>query len=255
MVAIEPIPQQPAAVVDGDERSLVIADYHAGFEIALRYEEGVELESRAPQRRERLLSLLAETDPDRLIVLGDLTHSIGEPGGAERAELEVLFADLDLPVTLAKGNHDGAIETFVATDHEHFGNLSITKSGGARLGSLSIAHGHTWPGPDVLGAEVLCIGHEHPSVRLVDDVGGTRIERAWLRGPLRAAPFAAFHDRAFESMPELVVVPAFNELTGGTWVNVPEQDFLAPFLPDGLIEGSIYLLDGTKIGTVTSKTT
>jgi len=45
-----------------------------------------------------------------------------------------------------------------------------------------------------------------------------------------------------------VVFPAFNDLSGGTWINVPGQTFLAPFLPDGLAEGEAYLLDGTRLG-------
>ena len=258
MVAIEPVHEQPAAVLDGDERHLLIADYHAGYEVALRYEEGVELASRAPQRKERLLALIETTKPDHLIVLGDLTHSIGEPGGAERAELEVLFEDLILPVTVAKGNHDGAIESFIASDQQHFGNVSITPSGGARIGDVGIVHGHTWPDVEVLSTDTLCMGHEHPCVRLVDDVGGARIERAWVRGSMRHEPFESFHGRQFETVPELVVVPAFNALTGGTWVNVPEQDFLSPFLPAGIAEAAIYLLDGTNLGTLdatASKTT
>jgi hypothetical protein len=48
--------------------------------------------------------------------------------------------------------------------------------------------------------------------------------------------------------PELVVFPAFNERSGGTWINVAGDDFLAPFLPDGLVTGDAYLLDGTRLG-------
>jgi metallophosphoesterase superfamily enzyme len=47
---------------------------------------------------------------------------------------------------------------------------------------------------------------------------------------------------------ELVVFPAFNDLSGGTWVNVTDREFLSPFLPEGLDEGQAYLLDGTRLG-------
>lgn len=252
MVRIEPIPDQPAAVIENGDRFLVIADYHAGFEAALRYEEGVELRSRAPDRKDRLIGLLDRIDPAGLVILGDVTHSIGEPGGAERGELEILFADIDIPVTIAKGNHDGALDNFVDHDPEHFGGITVTDSDGGRIGSVGIVHGHTWPAVDVLDTDILCIGHEHPCVRLVDDVGGSRTERVWLRGQLDPDPFAAFHDQPIEQVPELVVVPAFNELCGGTWVNVSDQDFLAPFLPGGLLDGDIHLLDGTFLGSIES---
>lgn len=252
MVSIEPIPDRPAAVVDAAERSLVVADYHAGIEVGFRFEEGVELESRAPQRKATILELIDMTRPDRLIMLGDVTHSIGEPGGAERAELEVLFEDIDLPVTVAKGNHDGLFEAFVESSPEHFERITVTPSEGACLNSLGIAHGHTWPDPTVLEADVVCVGHEHPCVQLQDEVGGTRIERVWIRGQIDPTPFESAYETVIDDPPELVVFPAFNDLCGGTWVNVPEQEFLSPFLPAGLDSGTVHLLDGTHLGNLQS---
>jgi len=103
---------------------------------------------------------------------------------------------------------------------------------------------------------VVCVGHEHPSVRLTDEVGGRRIERVWLRGGLSTAPFADREEYAgvLEAVdggavrPELVVFPAFNDLSGGTWVNVDGQEFLCPFLPEALTDGQAYLVDGTRLG-------
>jgi len=322
MATLEPVPGEPAATarLDG-ERALVIADYHAGIEWALAVERGVEIESRAAQRRELLVDLVARTAPDRLVILGDLMHSIGEPGGSEREEVEALVEALgDLPITLVKGNHDGAIEDWLP-------GVEVTAGDGARIGAFGFAHGHTWPAPEVLGAEFVCVGHEHPQVRLEDAVGGHRVERVWLRGPMDLAPFAerdpdlpwletalppadvegredesgdedqgdgggadvddaaaagrrsdeapgsdhdglgsdqddlgsdqddlGSDDRDREAAgdgwpdPELVVFPAFNDLAGGTWVNVEGQEFLAPFLPRALTEGEAFLLDGTRLG-------
>jgi len=47
-----------------------------------------------------------------------------------------------------------------------------------------------------------------------------------------------------------VVFPAFNGRSGGTWVNVEGQGFLAPFLPAALVgdRTDAYLLDGTRLG-------
>lgn len=242
-MSVEPIPGQRAAVAEtGDERLLVVADYHAGIESVLRV-EGVEIDSQAQRRRERVLGLLAETDADRLVVLGDLVHSIGDPWDAEREELRALFDALAVPVTLAKGNHDGEIESVLAEiDHP----VSVTPAGGTRIGPIGFVHGHTWPDAAVLGAEVVCMGHEHPVVRLEDSVGGSRIERVWLRGGLDSAAFETID--APEISGELVVFPAFNDRSGGTWVNVEGQEFLSPFLPDGLDAGEAYLLDGTRLG-------
>ena len=239
---VDPVPGAPAAVATlDDERALVVADYHAGIEEALR-REGVELASRAEERRDRLRSLCAETTPDRIVFLGDLGHAIGRPTGPEREELVAMVDALDVPATLVRGNHDGELADVV--------DLAVTDGDGVRLGDVGFVHGHTWPAREVLSASVICMGHEHPAVRLEDDVGGSRVERAWLRGPLDPAPFVE-HDSELAGAVDdasLVVFPAFNDLAGGTWVNVPGQGFLSPFLPAALPDGEAYLLDGTRLG-------
>ncbi|MFB6302596.1 MAG: metallophosphoesterase [Haloferacaceae archaeon] len=249
MAAVEPVPGEPAAVATLDgERALVVADYHAGIEAGLRRERGVELASAADERRERLLSLLDRTAPDRLVVLGDLAHRIGDPTGAEAAELDAMVSAVTerIPTTLVPGNHDGGVAAAYAD------RLTVASTDGVVRNGVAFLHGHTWPARDLLGAEVLCIGHEHPAVRIADEVGGSRVERAWLRGRLRREPFAERcgvdpADLAWGD-PELVVFPAFNDRSGGTWVNVEGQDFLAPFLPAALADAEAYLLDGTRLG-------
>jgi putative SbcD/Mre11-related phosphoesterase len=246
-MAVEPVPGEPAAVADlPDGRALVLADYHAGLEVALRY-DGVEVRSRADERREHVTSLLASTGANELVLLGDLANAIGEPGDEERREIESLLDAVTerVPVTIVKGNHDGEIEDVVA----EFPDVTVTPGHGARFGDVGFAHGHTWPSPDVLSAGVVCVAHEHPNVKLEDEVGGSRVERAWLRGRLAPETFADhFSDRDLDIAGDLVVFPAFNGLTGGTWVNVRDQEFLSPFLPDGLADGEAYLLDGTRLG-------
>jgi len=247
--AVEPVVGEPAAVADlGTERALLVADVHAGIEVGLRYERGVELDSRADERRERLCALIAETDADRLVVLGDLAHRIAAPEGDEREELvELIRAVTDrVPMTLVEGNHDAGVAEAFAAD------LDVIGAGGGVLGeSVGVLHGHTWPDPALLDADVVCLGHEHPQVRLEDAVGGSRVERAWLRGAIEPAAFVEGGNADVARSgdpPELVVFPAFNERSGGTWVNVDGQSFLAPFLPESLPAGDAYLLDGTRLG-------
>jgi hypothetical protein len=243
--AVEPIPGEPAAVVAADGRRLLaIADFHAGIEAALRHERGVNLDSDADGRREHVQRLLADTGATELVVVGDLMHSIGGPGGAERGEIEVLVESLSVPVTVVKGNHDGDLGEWAAVD--------VTGATGVRIGDVGFAHGHTWPAPEVLRADVVCVGHEHPQVRLTDEVGGSRVERVWLRGGLDLGAFAERYDAGelpdADAAGDLVVFPAFNDRAGGTWTNVDGRGFLAPFLPGALRDGQAYLLDGTRLG-------
>jgi len=235
----------------GGERALLVADVHAGIEVGLRYERGVELDSRADARRERLRDLVAETDADRLVVLGDLAHRIAAPDGDEREELETLIRAVTdrVPMTLVEGNHDAGVAEAFADD------LDVVGPAGAVLGddsasAVAVCHGHTWPDPALVEADVICTGHEHPQVRLEDAVGGSRVERAWLRGELDPAAFTESGERPDRAgdPPELVVFPAFNERSGGTWVNVDGQSFLAPYLPAALPAADAYLLDGTRLG-------
>jgi hypothetical protein len=264
---VEPIPDEPAATADLDgEAALVIADYHAGIEVGLRYERGVELDSAADERRERLLSLVERVGAERVVVVGDLGHRVSGIGDAEREEVTALLDALSVPVTLVRGNHDpGLAEAFAD-------RIEVTPPEGTRIGRVGFAHGHTWPSAEVLSADVVCVGHEHPAVKLSDEVGRGRAERAWLRGPLVREPFAErVTEQSVEQTaaqtgeqtaaqatedgeplswndPELIVVPAFNDRSGGTWINVEGQGFLAPFLPDALPSGQAYLLDGTRLG-------
>jgi len=245
--AVEPVAGEPAALANlAGERALVVADYHAGIEVGLR-REGVELPSDAQRRRETLVALVDRETPDRLVVLGDFGHAIGDPRRDEQDELRDLFEALpaSLSVTVTKGNHDGGIEDALS---EVAQSVDVTPGHGVRLGPVGFAHGHTWPSPAVLEAEILCVAHEHPVVRLEDDVGGRRVERVWLRGGLAPEPFETFHDRELPVPEGMVVCPAFNERSGGTWVNVAGREFLSPFLPEGLVDGEAYLLDGTRLG-------
>lgn len=238
---LEPVAGEPVAVADcGPERALVVADYHAGLEAGLR-RDGVEIRNRAAERREALLDVLSGRDVDRVVFLGDLGDTIGEPTGAERDELEALLSAVTerVPVTVTKGNHDGSIESVT----DDFDRVEVIDGPGTRIGRIGFCHGHTWPDESVVSAPMLCTAHEHPLVRLEDEVGGSRTERVWLRGRIDPGGFPDY-DAVGDRM---VVCPAFNELSGGTLVN-ESDDFLSPFLPAGLRDGEAYLLDGTRLG-------
>ena len=239
---VEPVPDAPGATARlGEERALVVADYHAGIEVGLRHERGVELDSAAPRRRDRLLGLVSRTDADRVVVVGDLGHRVSGAGETEREEVTALLDALSVPVTLVTGNHDPGLADAVD-------DLRVEPAAGVRFGRVGFLHGHTWPDPDVLAADVVCVGHEHPAVKLADEVSRGRAERAWLRGPLVREPFTDAGVDGDWNAPELVVVPAFNDRSGGTWVNVEGQGFLAPFLPEALPSAQAYLTDGTRLG-------
>lgn len=237
-----PVPGAPAATAEiAGERALLVADYHAGIEAGLRVERGVELESHAAARRARLCSLVDRSGADRVVVLGDLGHQVGRSDGAEAEEIDDLVESLSVPLALVLGNHDGG----VAARHP---SVEVREATGWLAGDLGLLHGHTWPAVDLLDAETICLGHEHPRVALTDPVGGRRVERAWLRGRLDRSVLAAHHGRDDTGTVGVVLLPAFNDRSGGTVINEGEDDFLSPFLPSALACAEAYLLDGTRLG-------
>jgi hypothetical protein len=255
---VEPVPNAPAATVDlGDEHALVVGDYHAGIEAGLRYERGVELPSNGAERRRRLQALLDETGADRLVILGDIGHRIGSVEAVEREELDGLYSavveESGVPITVAPGNHDGGL---AALWGDRDGVDILPPSGGLlgtpETGSVGVLHGHTWPDPSLLSTDVLCVAHEHPTVKLQDSVGGYRTEKARLRGRLDRSVFVEGVDCDPDAVtwndPEIIVMPAFNDRSGGTWINVDEEGFLSPFLPEAVVDAELYLLDGTRLG-------
>lgn len=242
---IEPIPGEPAAIAELQTHdALLIADYHAGIEVGIR-SEGVELTTQAPSRRDALLELIQSYQVKEVILLGDVGDSIAEPSGEERAEIVDLLEHLtvDVAVTITKGNHDGRIES-ITTD---FDRVQVVDGPGFSRDDIGFCHGHTWPAEEVVAASTLCTAHEHPLIRLEDDVGGFRYERVWVRGTLDQTGFPDYEKVGNE----IVIFPTFNSLSGGTVVN-DADDFLSPFLPDGISNPTVYLLDGTRLGTLSA---
>ena len=72
---LEFIGDGPALVVTGEERYLVVADLHFGIEADLAM-HGLHFRSRSKARLERLLAIVDRADPDGLMLLGDVKHSI-----------------------------------------------------------------------------------------------------------------------------------------------------------------------------------
>lgn len=91
------------------------------------------------------------------------------------------------------------------------------------------------------------IGHSHPTVMLMDRLGYRTFEQCWLRGP----PLYDVLREKYPNSPtsQILLLPAFNALCGGTAVN--QDALLGPF--KSLIDtdnADIYLLDGSSLGKV-----
>ncbi len=194
-----------------EERTLVVADLHLGFEGALR-RQGVSL-PRFQKRHmtERLGTLLERYAPDVLVVDGDFKHEFSRNLKEEWHDvLDVLdFLEGKAELVMVRGNHDNFLKTILSRK-----GLELQQC--HQAGPFTIAHGHEIV--DVDGPLVL--GHEHPSMRLRDKIG------------------AAVSLPCFVATDRTIVLPAFSPLAYGS--DILRGPYLSPML-DGESMGDARL--------------
>jgi metallophosphoesterase superfamily enzyme len=97
-------------------------------------------------------------------------------------------------------------------------------------------------------------------VLFTDSFGYSTNDPAWIRTRFNPEVLREhfknldFNDKTAWANPEVFIIPAFNELCGGVPFNEStSEDLPGPAFSSGSIEldsAEIYLLDGTKLGTV-----
>lgn len=262
----------PALLADIGERVLIVADLHIGLEYELA-KAGVNIPYQTERIQGELLNLVKEYKPDRLVIAGDVKHGVPVTSFQEKRELPTLFEVLLKEVSkidVTRGNHDGNIQDLATKD------VVIHSSKGIILGDdfkVAIFHGHAWPNPKALEADLIVTGHNHPTVLLKTPLGIRMTQRAWVKGvaePAKLAkafleqdsvkyegdPISAFNENyeAEIDSPEIILMPTFNDLLGGLPVNSEApQSLLGPMLRRNAIntdDFEVFLLDGTFLGKV-----
>lgn len=214
---------KPAMVV-GDY--LVIADVHVGITKAIK-EAGILLPSQVEKLAGQINALGRAMKAGKLIILGDLKHEIPRISWQERIEIPQLLSLLRFrSIIITKGNHDGNLERIVRDKR-----VRIRKSFSA--GGFIFTHGHR---KVETGKKTVVVGHNHPHLKFVDDIGSTYVQPCWVVGR------ADGH--------KIIMVPAFNELCGATVVNGRDR-FLGPLAKRiDRDNAKAYLLDGTYLGRI-----
>jgi len=253
MAAI-PVYGAPALIVKtGRERALVVGDLHLGIEGEFAA-KGVSLPSQIPQTKERIVKIIKKKKPSRLIMLGDVKHGVPIASLQEWRELPQFFEDLMklLPVEIVPGNHDGDIGGMVPR------GVMIHRAGGILLGKrkpVGLIHGHAWPAPELMKAELLVMGHNHPAVEFRDKLGGRIVEPVWLKAKLRKTKLPKNLQQAIHGKPpDVLVMPAFGGLVGGIAMNrtLPREP-IGPLFKSGAVkldDAEAYMLDGTFLGKI-----
>jgi hypothetical protein len=271
----KPVVSEPALLLQrGKEKVLVLGDLHIGWEVSLA-RQGIHVPSQTNKMLLRLEKLIQKEHPDRLILLGDVKHSVTGAELEEWRDVPEFFERLLKRVGVVQvivGNHDGNLEPLTPSKVQ-----LLPPSGISLWGKFGLMHGHAWPSPEVLGCETLILGHLHPAITLRDAMGYRITKPAWvtaacdskklLQGTLKAAGVSA-KDNSEKLLNErfnvkraavrCVFVPPFNDFLGGRPVNSqrPENhadNGLGPLLRSGAVDMSdaeVHLLDGTYLGRV-----
>jgi metallophosphoesterase superfamily enzyme len=241
------IGEGPALLVEGEERNLIVADLHFGIEADL-IAHGLHFKSRSAARLERLMQIIDRTDPDSLILLGDIKHSIPSVTRQEYYELPAILKTLRdrIPVNVFCGNHDIGIERYLDPSE-------IRPKDGAILDNVGYLHGHMYPAPSLAG-HLIVIGHHHPLLSLRDEVGCSLQAPAYLRAGLDMDALGMVKDQKDAVPTRVLFMPSFNEIAGYDLFQIVKNPF-SP-LSRNMVQkdAEIILADGTYIGPLESLT-
>jgi metallophosphoesterase superfamily enzyme len=242
---LEFLGEGPALVVEGEKRYLVVADLHFGIEADL-VRRGIHFRSRSKSRLGRLLKLVDRADPDGLVLLGDVKHSIPPISRQEHYELPRILDTLRerTPLLVFPGNHDVGIEPFLAPDE-------ICRKEGEIIDGVGYLHGHMYPSP-VLAGHLIIAGHHHPFLSLRDDVGCALQSPAYLRAGLDTDALGMTETEETGAPTRLLLMPAFNEIAGYDIFQIV-RDPISPLSRHILVQDTeVILADGTYIGPLAS---
>jgi hypothetical protein len=238
---LEFIGDGPSLLVTGEERYLVVADLHFGIEADLAL-HGLHFRSRSKDRLERLLAIVDRVDPDGLVLLGDVKHSIPTVTRQEYYELPRILDTLRsrVPLLVFPGNHDIGIERYLRP-------AEIRAKEGAVIDGVGYLHGHMYPSPSLAG-HLMIIGHHHPLLSLRDEVGCALQSPAYLRAGVNTGALGMADMKETGGPTRVLFMPAFNEIAGYDILRIirdPTSPLSRNILPE---DTEIILADGTYIG-------
>ena len=235
----------PALVIEGEHRLLIVADLHFGIEADLAA-HGLHFKSRSTDRLERLLKIIDAADPDLLVLLGDIKHSIPSLSRQEYYELPKILETIRsrIPMKVFPGNHDIGIERYLL-------GSELQAKDGTILDGIGYLHGHMYPSPKLAG-HLIVLGHHHPLLMLKDEVGCAIQTPVYLRAGLDLNGLGLAPSQKNASSSRALLIPAFNEISGYDIFQI----FKKPFSPVSRFmkkeESEIILADGTYIGPLMS---
>ncbi len=243
-----------AAIVFTSEGSstLLISDLHLGLEKEMA-RKGFRLPAYSVRMVERVKGLAEGYRTERLVVLGDVKHTVGKVEDIDWSVIPWFFdtmLDLFEAVEVVPGNHDGSIKAVLpARVVLHPSHGTVLGTGRARVG---VAHGHAWPSEEAIATRNLVIGHSHFTYEMRDALGSRSREAVWVSAEYDVAELmeGAGYDSKLKGKGKLTVMPPFNRLVGGQPINRSKSFEFGPVLSSrslSLKDADIFLTDGTRV--------
>ncbi len=246
---ISPLLNEPALVVENTFKTLVIADIHLGIEWEL-YQSGFSIPTQVEKRKKRIKDYIKKTKPERIVLLGDIKHNVPITSWQEKYEVPEFLREVAsfAPLDIVPGNHDGDIEELAPE------NVKVHGMRGFVLDNVGYFHGHTWPDAKLLSASHVVMSHNHPTIRFTDSLGHAVSEEVWVRTHFIGKAIKEHYGAIGFMNPEVIIMPAFNELCGGVPFNESiHEELLGPVFQNHAIElenARVFLLDGPDLGTI-----
>jgi len=257
VLIVKPVLNEPALLLKGKhDQILCIADIHVGYEFALQ-QAGIRIPLQTKKLAEKILDLVRKTKAKSLIILGDVKHGVLSSSRRELLECKFLLEELSSSVTvkIVKGNHDVNLERVIP------GNVVLHDSKGVLISdNVALLHGHAWPRAELLKADQIIIGHNHPVIEFKTSTGIRWTKPVWMEVQVERGKLALYAMKkagrgdlaSFNGSVSVMVMPAFNPLLGGLPVNL-NTELLGPLLSSRIINHddlSLTLLDGTYLGKI-----
>ncbi len=247
-MTIKFVTNYPAAFVP-DKKLLVISDLHIGLETEL-LRSGIKVHKQIEKFKEIIDKLIGLTGANGLVILGDVKHKVPGAYFQELKDIPKLLEYLSkkIKVIVIKGNHDDGIEMLIPA------GVKLCSSRGFKFGKYGFFHGHAWPGKKLMECNYLFMGHLQPAIEFRDKMGYRSRQQSWLRAKLNQDVIKKKYKIKKTGGLNLIVVPAFNSLSGS--LNVAGgKNLSGPLLTNDAINldnALAYLLDGTHLGDVKS---
>jgi putative SbcD/Mre11-related phosphoesterase len=160
-------------------RALVVADLHLGRLWTQRSRGQLVPVGLPDDATTRLAALVADYQPERLVILGDLVHEALRHSGVREALDELVAAcGPSIRIELVLGNHDRRVQERIVE-----WKLPISTSPHLEISELLLFHGDTVPAASAPMVRRRIQGHEHPAVVLGDGVATSAKVPCFVSGP------------------------------------------------------------------------